>query len=182
MIDCMDDAQRIIPVRRPPRFQFNLKFVLAVTTLCALAATAAVSETPPSVYFRAAAVLVVGSCLINVLFWGWPRAPRRELAPVVWKTVDALLVTLMTAIAGLVAGAIALFGGFILIMVGSAVVRRLGQSGGWMDGAIITVPFWIGWFAASIAANAVINSLRTVYVYGVDRGRSEKLHSDEPTP
>lgn len=78
MIDWMASAPFDSAPPVPPRFQFNLKCVLAVTTLCAVAAAVA-----PLDDWRlqqvAWSILVIGSLVINLAFWGWPRVPASEL-------------------------------------------------------------------------------------------------------
>jgi membrane-bound ClpP family serine protease len=146
MIDGMDDAQRIIPARRPPRFQFNLKFVLAVMAACAVSAAVVPFDWQPFCPLSMV-VLVIGSVVINLSFWGHlPGNPLRILGTLLLVAGSAAIAFCATCC------------GVGLFTINPIVARPIGmhEEPTLMQVYIFATAWWLGGIAACIVANYVL--------------------------
>lgn len=137
-----------------PRFQFNLKFVLAVMAACAVSLAVVPFDARP-VCPLAMLVLVVSSIFINLTFWGWPPSSRAAHA-------------LAAVCVGLAAGASSM-----LVCVPLSFTLFEGRATTRMHDYFVIASWWLGGFVGGTVANQVVNRHRR-------RARAETHWSERP--
>ena len=135
-----NDHKSVTAMPPPERFQFNLKFVLAVMAACAVSAAVVPFDWQPFCPLSMV-VLVIGSVVINLGFWGWPPANRAAHA------AAAICVALAAGVA------------FVSVCTPVGILTFPGFEGQQrppIRDYIHAASWWLGGIAACVVANYVL--------------------------